>query len=40
MTASDAAPRPHVFIQTNAKQLIGALVSAQSLMKSFLRWKS
>ena len=34
MTASDAAPRPQVFIQTNAKQLIGALVSAHSLKRN------
>ena len=34
MTASDAAPRPHVFIQTNARQLIGALVSAHSLKRN------
>jgi hypothetical protein len=34
MTPSDAAPRPHVFIQTNDKQLIGALVSAHSLKRN------
>src|SRR6266478_2643618 len=34
MTPKDAAPRPHVFIQTNAKQLIGALVSAHSLKRN------
>ena len=34
MTPSEAAPRPHVFIQTNAKQLIGALVSAHSLKRN------
>src|SRR6201989_1189525 len=34
MTASDAAPRAPIFIQTNARQLIGALVSAHSLKRN------
>ena len=34
MTSNAAAPRPHVFIQTNVKQLIGALVAAHSLKRN------
>src|SRR5216117_116177 len=37
MSGSDTAARPCVFIQTNRKQLVGALVSAYSLKRNSAR---